>query len=591
MHLDERSAAYFALGLARASRQPVALLCTSGTAAANFMPAVVEANLSNVPLIVLTADRPPELREVGAAQTIDQIRMYGSHVKWFVEMATPGATEELLLYARVSACRAAATAVAAPRGPVHLNFPFREPLMPVAAPAEIPTDISTTAMFGRPDGSPYVVVPAALPAMAPAQVIEEVARQIISTQEGLIVCGPLDDPELAGAVAMLAAYARYPILADPLSGLRAFSSQPPAVLIEQLDTHVDHAAAPPGQAVTEVSSGIAYGAADRQFVVDAYDAILRDAKAIESLAPRLVLRFGAIPTSKPLLQYLQRHSKCRQIVVARGTWPDPSLLAAEMIDADPATFCHQLARLLMTSLPDCRDREWPHRWIDANRRAREVLSSELAAMDELFEGRVFAELANLLPAHATLWAGSSMPVRDLDTFFPAREHPIRFLANRGANGIDGVVSSALGAAAAGPGPTVLAIGDISFYHDMNGLLAAARHGLDLTIVLINNDGGGIFSFLPQATALHSAGDDATDHFELLFGTPHGLDFRHAAALYGATYTRVADWPHFRAAVQAGMANGGLHVVEVPTDRHRNVVLHRRCWPAVATALTGVLQGG
>jgi 2-succinyl-5-enolpyruvyl-6-hydroxy-3-cyclohexene-1-carboxylate synthase len=221
-----------------------------------------------------------------------------------------------------------------------------------------------------------------------------------------------------------------------------------------------------------------------------------------------------------------------------------------------------------------------------NRRARAALAAELAAVDELFEGRVFAELSQLLPDGATLWAGSSMPVRDLDTFFPTVPQKVRMLANRGANGIDGVVSSALGAAAAGPGPTVLVLGDISFYHDMNGLLAATRHGLSLTIVLLNNDGGGIFSFLPQASApaLMATTNSGESLFELLFGTPHGLDFSHAAALYGATYRRVGDWPGFRAAVQAGIAQGGLHIVEVPTDRRRNVVLHRRCWPAVAEAL-------
>jgi len=219
------------------------------------------------------------------------------------------------------------------------------------------------------------------------------------------------------------------------------------------------------------------------------------------------------------------------------------------------------------------------RWLEANRLARAAIDRELAALDELFEGKVFAELADLLPDGAVLYAGNSMPVRDLDTFFRASERHIWFLSNRGVNGIDGVVSSALGAAAAlhSAGPLVLVIGDLSFYHDSNGLLAAKQHGLDATIVLLNNDGGGIFSFLPQAT-------EAAEHFELLFGTPHGLDFRPIAEAYGARFTRVRTWPEFREAVGAGIGGRGLHVVEVPTERRRNVALHRRIWPAVSQAL-------
>ncbi len=223
---------------------------------------------------------------------------------------------------------------------------------------------------------------------------------------------------------------------------------------------------------------------------------------------------------------------------------------------------------------------WAAAWRAADRRTRAAIADRLAALDELFEGKVFAELAALLPAGTTLYAGNSMPVRDLDTFFAGGDRAIRLLANRGANGIDGVVSSALGASAAHAGPTVLAIGDLSFYHDSNGLLAARQHGLDLTIVLLNNDGGGIFSFLPQAAE--------PEHFETLFGTPHGLDFRPIAEMYGARYSRVASWEAFRSVVQEGIESGGLHVVEVPTDRNRNVTLHREMWNVVSEALAGLV---
>ncbi len=553
MHLDERSAAFFALGLAKTSREPVALVCTSGTAAANFMPAVVEARLAHVPLLLLTADRPPELRDVGAPQTIDQVRLYGSHVKWCVDMATPGASDDLLRYARATACRAVATALAVPRGPVHLNFPFREPLVPVRAPEEIPATLSPVVLHGRPSGRPYVDVPRAGSMQRPAAaMLDEIADLILRTPRGVIVCGPLEVDGVAEPAGALAALAGYPIVADALSGLRA-------------------------------------GSHDQTLVIDAYDAFLRASAVVQRLEPGLVLRLGATPTSKPLQQYLQRHPSCPHVVVSHGDWQDPALQAGIMFDADPAIVCRQLAcRIEARHDPAIAgDASWRNDWLDTNRRAREALERELASIDEPFEGRVFAELRTLLPGGSTLWVGSSMPVRDLDTFFGKTSRPIRILANRGANGIDGVISSALGAAAARPGPHVLVIGDISFYHDMNGLLAAARYGLDLTVILLNNDGGGIFSFLPQAeeVSLLDEGDEGRSPFEQLFGTPHGLDFAHAATLYSATFVRAGTWPGFRGAVEAGIEAGGLHIVEVRTERRRNVVLHRRCWPAVAEAAT------
>ena len=556
MHLDERSAAFFALGLAKAGRQPVALVSTSGTAVANFMPAVVEARQAHLPLLVLTADRPPEARDAGAPQTIDQLRFYGAQVKWSVEMATPAATEELLRYARTIACRAVAAAEQAPAGPVHCNFPFREPLVPAAAPHEIPQNLSSTALHGRPDGLPYATVRGIDGAVQPnlaAASLARLATELARHPRGLIVCGPMDEPGLAEPLTRLARHLGYPILADPLSGLRR-------------------------------------GPHDRTQIVDAYDAFLRDDRFARSLVPQIVLRFGAMPTAKPFLHYIQRYPDARQILVTQGGWPDPSLLASDVLTADPAAFCLALDAALdrrPSTGAQSDTTRWQQTWLEANRRTRAALQAEIATMQEPFEGRAFTELAALLPDGATLFAGNSMPVRDLDTFFPAGPRRTHLLANRGANGIDGVVSTALGVAALG-GPTVLAIGDISLYHDMNGLLAAARHSLSLTVVLLNNDGGGIFSFLPQATTpLGGADDHAT--YETLFGTPHGLDFSHAAALYGAAYSRPDNWHAFRAAIQAGLDQGGLHIVELRTDRERNVTLHRRCWPAASAAIAPLLD--
>jgi 2-succinyl-5-enolpyruvyl-6-hydroxy-3-cyclohexene-1-carboxylate synthase len=530
MHLDERSASFFGLGMAKASGQPVVLVCTSGTAAANFMPAVAEAFYSRVPLVVLTADRPHELRDNGAPQAMDQTRLYGSHVKWFFELEEPATAPLLVNHVRTIACRAVATALRGPAGPVHINCPYREPLIPLVG--ELPTGAE-----GRPDGQPYVAVAHGPRAPQPNQIAA--LAHGLAGRRGLILCGPQDPPLPAGAVVHLAQQLGFPILADPLSGVRC-------------------------------------GPHDRDLVIDSYDAILRDDSFVERFAPEIVLRFGAMPTSKPVLLYLERYPGARLIVVDDDGWNEPTLLASDMVQADAALFCEALSAVLPPVAADAPVSAWQAAWCDAGRSARAAIADGLAGYDELFEGKVFAELAELLPDSSTVFAGNSMPVRDLDTFFPGNSRSVRFLANRGVNGIDGVVSSALGASVAGDGPLVLVIGDISFFHDSNGLLAAKQHGLNATIILLNNDGGGIFSFLAQTSV--------PEYFEALWGTPHGLDFKPLADMYGATFTRVSTWEDFRTAVRTGTRTGGLKIIEVPTERDRNVVLHRQIWPAVSQAV-------
>jgi 2-succinyl-5-enolpyruvyl-6-hydroxy-3-cyclohexene-1-carboxylate synthase len=548
MHLDERSAAYFALGLARpgprrnaAGVVPVAVLSTSGTAAANFFPAILEAQHSRIPLLVLTADRPPELSDVGAPQAMDQIHLYGNHVKWFVAASLPESTPQSLRYIRTLAGRAVGTALASPAGPVHLNFPFREPLIP--APAQETTAVPDGGVHeARRDGRPYVAVTAA-PRAADGVVFRHLAERLTAMPRGLIVCGPQHDPALPAAVAHLAARLHYPILADPLSGVRC-------------------------------------GPHDHGQVLDAYDAFLRDEHCASDLIPEVIVRLGAMPTSKPVLQYLQRHSNAYLVVVdGGGGWQEPALLAADMIFAEPAQWCLQLAALLDARATEATTVDhschWLEQWLRVDRVARATLDERLAALEEPFEGKVFAELAAHIPDGATIFAGNSMPVRDLDAFFAGSRRAIHFLANRGLNGIDGVVSSALGASAVRDGPLILVIGDLSFYHDLNGLLAGRLHDLDAMIILLNNDGGGIFSFLPQAAH--------REHFELLFGTPHGLSFRGVVEMYGGRYQRVASWPELREAL-AERGDRGLRVVEIATERQRNVALHRELWAAVSAAL-------
>lgn len=634
--IDERAAAFFALGLAKAVGEPAALICTSGSAAANFFPAVAEACHGRVPLIVLTADRPHELRDVGAPQAMNQMNLYGPHAKWFVEMAPSSADDGLMRYSRTMAARAAATAVAAPAGPVHLNFPFREPLLPlppaagsasasawVAAsgqpsgplagpgaptppapatppisptPAAPPGPTAVTA-FARSDGSPYITVDEGRRTVA-ADTLYALAVELAPITDGLIICGPQDDPGLAPAISRLARALGWPVLADPLSQVRC-------------------------------------GPHDRQLIIDTYDAFLRDEEFAAAHRPTVVLRFGAMPTSKPVLLYLHRHDGCRQIVIDEGGWREPTGLASRLIQADPTAFGTALADALTSRRGGVQPQtaalsDWIRSWLAANHTARAAIAEHVlgdqaragmpaaAGADDTgagaaagavdaaaigvglaanFEGRVFLELAALLPADTRLFVGSSMPVRDLDTFFPAGPRPVHFMANRGLNGIDGVVSTALGVSAglggygavgagvdatvasarANPSPLVLVIGDLSFYHDMNGLLAAKLHHLSATIILINNDGGGIFSFLPQAAA-------AEVDFEGLFGTPTGLDYRPAVEMYGGRFIPAPTWSAFQAGVRVGLATPGLTVVEVRTSRTDNVAQHQALWQAVSRAL-------
>lgn len=519
LHLDERSSAFFAMGLARARNEPVALVCTSGTAAANWLPACVEASLSRIPLILLTTDRPPGLRDRGAAQTMDQVGLFGSHVRWALDLPLPSGEEADDLRFSTFARRAVSYALSQLPGPVHLNVPFDEPLM--AGPADHPAPVPVTAgALPRYDLTP-----------ADAE-LEGAAAALANASRPIIVAGP--GGGAADAIAALAAAIGAPVLADGLSGVRT-------------------------------------GAHDRSHMLDSFDALVRDPRA-NALLPDAIIHFGGPPTSKALNGLLARSRGVPYVLVdLPGGFRDANNAANHLVLGSARAVAGELAMRLTAGNTEAG---WLDRWLAADRRARESMQSGIRQFGEPFEGRVFTELQAALPTGATIVAGNSMPVRDLDSFVVSDAKQLNLVSNRGANGIDGVVSTALGASAGSQGPVVLVIGDISFYHDMNGLWAARKHGLDLTIVLVNNNGGGIFHYLPQAA--HPA------LFEDWFGTPSDLDFRHAADLYGARYTVARDWGAFNQALAGGRAKG-LNIIEVPTDRARNTAMHRVLWAAAAEA--------
>lgn len=511
IQVDERSAGFFALGLAKATQNPVALLCTSGTAAANYMPAVAEAKISRVPLIVLTSDRPPELRDVGAPQTIDQLHLYGHTAKWFAEMALPEAEASALQYVRTQGARAVFESLAAPAGPVHLNFPYREPLVPdyngVFERMEIPAPVRLIS--GKKVPEPIMM--------------DDVAGAL-RVEKGLIVAGEIVKSGVAEAIISLSEKTGWPIIADPLSQLRS-----------------------------------------NEKAIDSYDAFLRDDEVKDALKPEAIIRFGALPVSKALMQFIKRHNDTAHVIVdADGGWRDPSHMATHMINVDESAFCREMVQ----RLESCES-QWPALWQKVNNAAR----SEMKKAEGMDEGALFRQFLQAVPAGSSVFAGNSMPIRDLDSFLFSGEQTIRFHGNRGANGIDGLVSTALGIAASGE-KVYAVMGDLSFFHDVNGLLAAKMNDLSMTILVMNNDGGGIFSYLPQA--------GERKHFERLFGTPSGLKFDHAAALYGCHYVRIESVGRLQEELSA--QRDGITILEAFTNRSENTAIHRSLWQeAIAAA--------
>ena len=530
--LDERAGAFFALGLARASRRPVAIVTTSGTGAANVFPAVIEASYGRVPLIVLTADRPPELRDTGAGQTIDQVKLFGSAVRWFHEVGTPSPEPELTPYVASLAARAVDAAWGAPAGPVHLNFAFREPLVPE------PEALGLAPRRSIPEED--VDLPASRAAVPSARSISRAAGMLRSRRRGLILCGPSDEPPaFAEAVARLAAVTGYPVFADPASQVR-------------------------------------YGPHDRSRVCGSYDAFLRSEAFRSREAPEVLVQFGAALTSKTFHLYASRHRDAMHLLVdeARG-WRDPSRRAREIFTGDPTAFAGLLA--------DARARGadplpgWGESFERAESAARRALERHGASDgDGLSEGGAMAALLDAAPDGTLLYVGNSMSIRDLDLFGPACSKRVRVLANRGANGIDGIVSSGLGAAVASDAPTLVVTGDLSFHHDLNGLAALRDGDCRATLVIVNNDGGGIFSFLPVA--------EHSEPFERYFGTPHGLDFRHAAELYGVPFVRPESLEELREVAARSLGRRERLVIEVRTDRTENVADHRALWAEAIRAV-------
>ena len=512
VHHDERSSAFFALGIAKTTGVPVAVITTSGTAAAELLPAMVEARFARVALLALTADRPPSLRGTGANQTIDQVELYGTSAKWFHDAPLAAVTEPAR--ARALAARAWGEAMTAPVGPVHINFPFDEPLIPPTGPSEQPAGGRTTTWTA--------------PSQGPDEASLRDLAELTEARRGVLLAGPQSDPHFATAITDLARASGFPILADPLSGLRT-------------------------------------GGHDLGHVIAHHDA-LAQAGFLEDNPPEVAIRFGAIPTSKATNTWLAAHPDVTYAVVDTTGWPDPGGTARAVLTADPTRTAGDLSKLLTRPAPA----EWLEAWRQADDRAAGALQQASVGFTEL---DAITTVLEALPEDATLWVSSSMPIRQVDLLQRRSPTRIRLLANRGASGIDGFLSSGIGSAMAQSGPTYLVAGDLSTLHDLTALGWAGRHDADVTIVVVNNDGGGIFHLLPQAPL---------PEFEELFGTPHGLDFAMAAQLFGLGYTLATGPEELTTAVTHPPR--GPHLVEVPFERTAGAAAFRAAIEDVRRAL-------
>jgi 2-succinyl-5-enolpyruvyl-6-hydroxy-3-cyclohexene-1-carboxylate synthase len=540
VELDERAAAFFALGLAKESRRPAVLVCTSGTAAANYLPAIIEAHYSRIPMIVATSDRPPELRDWGAGQTIEQVGLYGKYPRWSVEVPVPEDGVDATRYAGQLAARAFERASASPAGAVHLNWPLREPLAPSPGVLEEIREESPNENRGPRFSH-------AQRSADPDDVrwLAALARQY---ERGVLCCGPMEmTPALRAAINAFSDHAGWPVLADPSSNLRS-----------------------------EVESG-------RAPVLDAGDAFLRSAKFCESMRPEVILRLGETPVSKAQRLWIEGAEPAEVIWLDEGgQWGEPSCLATRVIRGAASSLLASAATELVrptfqdestldskTRSGRLRSRSWCATFEAVNGRARTALDASMAAEDEWSGVAVAAALARTIPANSLLFSSNSMSIRWLDLAMANRKQPLRVLCSRGASGIDGVTSTALGAAVASGRASFLLTGDLAFLHDLSGLLLARREEIPLTIVILDDNGGGIFSFLPIA----EQGERVA--YRELFQTPHDVDLARVATLFELEYCVVRNAKEFESAIAESSQRPGVTLLHVPIEANTNETRFRR----------------
>lgn len=538
VHIDERSGAFFALGLAKGSSTPVALVCTSGTAVAEFYPAIIEAYQQRIPLIICTADRPPELIDVGANQTINQNNIYRNHIRWFFDVGLPEPIARRIKHIKSIARRAYSESFLISRGPVHLNFPFRKPFEPESYTDEISEDIIRLAEYVN--GNKKDLFKEDEQDFHSSKWFLEILSHLKKEEKGIIVAGPENyNSSFHNTVYELSEYLGYPILADGASQLR-------------------------------------FGNGNKVNVISNYEAFLRSEFFTKEHSPKVILQFGRTVTSKALDEYLEKQSAVRFMINDFGDWFDPSNKAAAALACKPYIFCLKMIEEIRKSSSPRKDSKWLNDFISADISSRKVKRKIIESSSFPNESRVIKEILNAVPQNVQIMISNSMPIRDFDYFASKCEKEITVFNNRGASGIDGITSTALGIASSSETPTLLLTGDLSFYYDINGILAAKKYKIPLTVVLINNNGGGIFEVLPIS--------DYGNIFNQYFIAPHDLDFAPIIKAFGGKYHLAKSWESFSEKLKSSFNQNSFSVLEVRTDAKKSLAVRKKYWLKVDSEL-------
>ena len=531
--VDERSCAFFALGLAKSSGKPVALVCTSGTATAEFYPAIIEAYQQRIPLVVCTADRPPELIDCGANQTINQNNMYRNHIRWYIDVGLPEPTQRRIKHIKATARRAYQESFIRSRGPVHLNFPFRKPFEPENHTDEINKELHTFALSSIESKENIYGDERSIPN---EKWFKEIARNLLKYKKGLIIAGPENyDHTFPVKVTKLAEILNYPIFADG-------------------------------------SSNIRFGDHNKSVIISNFDSFLRSASFTRKYKPDFILHFGRTITSKALDIYLEKCKAPRYMVNDFGDWFDPSNKSIAAFDCKPYLFCEKMSEFLIKNNFSRKQNDWLAELIEADKIAETIKVKNINAAKSLNEPRIISEILKLLPENSQLMISNSMPVRDFDSFASAGNKQITIYNNRGASGIDGITSTALGIKSGSKKLTILLTGDLAFYYDLNGLLSAKKYSIPLVIILVNNNGGGIFEVLPISKY--------SKIFKEFFITPHDLDFSYFVKAYGGNYRKIKNWKDFDSSFKNALRGKNFSVIEVQTKAVQSLNLRKKIWSLI-----------
>jgi len=541
VHIDERSSGFFALGLAKASGSPVAIVCTSGTATAELYPAIIEAYQQRVPLIVCTADRPPELLDRGANQTINQQNIYKNHIRHFVDVGLPSPAISKIKQIKKLASQAVYAGTIKSKGPVHLNFPFRKPFEPKSFTDEIDAKVLDFAKEKSYDGK--VNLSSIEKDISKQLWFKNIANQIKKSKKGLIIVGPENyNSKFLKNCQSLSQKLGYPVLADGTSQLR-------------------------------------FGKHPKENIITVFDAFLRSNNFVKNHQPDIILQFGRTITSKGLDTFLEKCNAPRFMINEYGDWFDPSDRAIGSYACKPYLFCEKTLEKINSGKKLQKNNEWLNSFKKAETVSLTLKNKIVDNSGFPNEGRIINEIIKSVPDDCQIMLSNSMPVRDFDYFASNTNKKIVIFNNRGASGIDGITSTALGISAAGNKPTVLITGDMAFYYDLNGLLSAKNYKIPLVIVLINNNGGGIFEILPISKY--------KEVFDKYFIVPHNLEFSPFVKAYGGKYKRIKNWNDFNSSLRTALNSKKLIVLEVKTSSSKSLQIRKKFWNSVSKKLNYV----